>query len=355
MSRRAISRRGSASAGLARHTTLVSLTLVALTLAALTLAGAGWVVPGLRQHAALVAALASVARNDVGAGDLDAAGSSPRTNYLVVGTDQRHVPVGARRDIRSERADAIMLWSVRADGPALVLSLPRDLRVHVPGHGDGKLGGALEYGPAPLIDAVRDLTGAPVHHYVELEFSAFVAAVDRVGGIEVDLAAPARDRRSSLDLPGGASTLRGTEALAFARSRVHEQLVGGQWVRDDSGDLGRIERQHVLLSSLPDAVRRCGGLQCVGLLTDLGGAVTLDRTFTTGDLRALAAAVAGEGSRVSTAVLPTRPSRAPEDALSPFPPVHLGNVGYRQVDRAAARPLLVQLLPAAPARGSIAP
>ncbi|MDV3222447.1 LCP family protein [Intrasporangium sp.] len=340
-----MSRRGRAATGLAALTTLV----------ALTLAGAGWLVPGLRQHAVLVASLAAVARNDVGVGDLDAAGSSTRTNYLVVGTDQRHVPAGGRRDIRSERADALMVWSVRDDGRALVLSLPRDLRVHVPGHGDGKLGGALDYGPAAVIDGVRSLTGLPVHHYVELEFSAFVAAVDRVGGLRVDLAARARDRGSALDLPAGTQTLRGTEALAFVRSRTHEQLVGGQWVRDHSGDLGRIERQHLLLSSLPDAVRRCGGLQCVGLLAGLGDAVTLDRTFTTGDLRTLAVAVAGRGARMSTTVLPTRPARQPGDSLSPFPPAHLGNVGYRQVDLAAARPVLDGLRAGPVVRGASAP
>ncbi|HSF98847.1 MAG TPA: LCP family protein [Ornithinibacter sp.] len=330
------------TAGLAALTTVV----------ALTLAGAGWLVPGLRQDAVLVATLGTVARNDMGPGELDAAGSSNHTNYLVVGTDQRHVPVGARRDIRGERADVIMLWSVRADGGTLVLSIPRDLRVNVPGHGDGKLGGALEYGSAPLVDAVRALTGAPVHHYVELEFSAFVAAVDRVGGLEVDLASPARDRGTALNLPGGTQTLGGTEALAFVRSRTHEELVEGHWVKDDSGDLGRIGRQHVLLSSVTDAIRRCGGLQCVELLADLGGAVTLDRTFTTDDLRALATAVTGEASRVSTAVLPTHPARAPDDSMSPFPPAHLGSVGYRHLDHPAARPLLEQLLPAPGPRGA---
>jgi LCP family protein required for cell wall assembly len=287
-----------------------------------------------------------VARNDVGPGDLDPPLPSGPTIYLVVGTDQRHVPIGARRDIRAERADAIMLWAVRDRDPALVLSIPRDVRVHVPGHGDGKLGGALEYGPAALISSVRSLTGVPVHHYVELEFSAFIGAVDRVGGLEIDLARPARDDGSALNLPSGTQTLLGAEALSFVRSRQHEELVADQWIRDPSGDLGRIARQHALLSGVPDAVQRCGGLDCLRLVADLGDALTVDQELGPDDVRLLGAAVAGKGSRISTAVLPSRPARSADDSLSPFPPVHLGNVGYRLLDLEASRPLLEQLEPA---------
>jgi LCP family protein required for cell wall assembly len=315
-----------------------------ISLAALSLAGASYLVPDLRQQAVMVASLAAVARNDVDSTDLDSRAPRGPMVYLVVGTDQRHVPIGARRDIRSERADAIMLWAIRDDS-TLVLSVPRDLRTHVPGHGDGKVGGTLEYGPATLVAAIRSLTRAPVHHYVELEFSAFSEAVDRVGGLRVDLARPARDDGSALRLPRGPQTLSGTEALAFVRSRQHEELVDDRWVRDPSGDLGRIARQHDLLSSVVDAVRRCGGLDCARLLADLGGAVSVDRAFTADDLRVVGAALSRKENQISTATLPTVPARPPDDSLSPFPPAHPGSVGYRLLDFAAARPLLEQLLP----------
>ncbi|MGA8047578.1 MAG: LCP family protein [Dermatophilaceae bacterium] len=321
----------------ARRAAVVAVVGVALAaLAAFT--------PALRHHVLAATALASIDRNEVGPEDLDAVGSSPRTTYLVVGTDQRHVPSGDPRDIRGERADAIMLWSVDDDG-AVAVSIPRDLRVHVSGHGDGKLGGVLEYGPGPVIAAVRELTGRPVHHYVEIEFSGFVTAVDRVGGLTLELEHAVRDPASKLDLPAGAHSLRGVEALAFVRSRTHEELVDGRWVIDGSGDLGRIERQHELLAAVPDAVRRCGVLGCVRMLTDLGGAVTLDRTLTAGQLRDLAAALGTAGAAVTTGVLPTVLERAPEDSMSPFPPAHLGNVGYRRLDQPAARALLDDLLP----------
>lgn len=299
--------------------------------------------PAIREQVGNATVLAAVDRNDVGPQELDAVGSSPRTTYLVIGTDQRHVPMGAPRDIRGERADAIMLWAVD-DGDVAAVSIPRDVRVHVPGRGDGKLGGALDYGPGALIAAVRDLTGIPVHHYVEVEFSGFVAAVDRAGGLTVELDNPVRDRASALELPAGKQTLHGTEALAFVRSRAHEELVGGRWLREGSGDLGRIGRRHELLAAVQDAVRRCGGPGCLRMLADLGGAVTVDRTVTTGELRDLAAAVTDEGSLVRTAVLPTRPARAPEDSMSPFPPAHLGSVGYRRMDDPAARQVLDDLL-----------
>lgn len=324
-----------------------------VTAVVLLLVGMAWTVPGLRDRLVLATALAGVTRIDMDAAVLDSDAGSQRTNYLVVGTDQRHVPPGGHRDIRGERADAILLLSVAEDGEVCLLSIPRDLRVHVPGHGDGKLGGALEYGPAPLVDGVRALTGLPVHHYVEVEFSAFLTVVDRLGGLAVDLASPVRDRHLGLALPAGPQTLTGTEALAFVRSRAHERQVGGEWVQDLSGDLGRIERQHLVLATLPEVVRRCGGPGCARILTDLGGALVMDPTVSAGDLRELAAALTPEGSRVSTAVLPTRPTRSTDDSLSPFPPAHLGNVGYREVDHRAARPLLEQLGgPAAPRTAS---
>ena len=325
---------------LARRAALVA--LLGIAVAALTAVG-----PALRDHAVAAVALAGVDRNEVGPEDLDAVGSSPRTIYLVVGTDQRHVPPGGPRDIRGERADAIMLWSVDDDS-AVAVSIPRDMRVHVSNHGDGKLGGALEYGPGALIAGVREVTGLPIHHYVAVEFAGFVAAVDRIGGLAVEIEHAARDSGSKLDLAAGAHTLSGPEALAFVRSRTHEELVAGRWVSDGSGDLGRIERQHELLAAVPDAARRCGGLRCVRMLNDLGGAVTLDRTVTAGELRDLVGALSTPSATVTTAVLPTVPGKDPEDSMSPFPPAHLGNVVYRHVEQASARTLLDDLLPSSP-------
>ena len=285
-------------------------------------------------------ALAAVTRNEVSSRDLDAPSASGPDIYLVVGSDQRQVRGDATRDIRSERADVVMVWAIHGTVPVRALSLPRDLRVHVPGHGDGKLGGALEYGGPAMIDAVRSLTGLPIHHYVELEFSALTRAVELVGGVDVKLAYPVRDLHSGLSLPSGAQKLNGEQALAYVRSREYEELIDGSWVMDPSGDLGRMRRQQLVLAQLPGAMRRCGGLDCVSVLSALGAAITVDEAFTDRDLSLAGDAVAGTRAALWMQVLPSHPARAADDSLSPFPPVHLGNVGYRLLDQPAAAQLV---------------
>ncbi|MDN5768091.1 MAG: LCP family protein [Humibacillus sp.] len=306
--------------------------------------GSTWLFgPPSTEDVAVALALAAVERNDVNARDLDLPTGSDPEIYLVVGSDQRRVRVGSARDIRGERADAIMVWAFDGTAPVRVLSIPRDVRVHVVGHGDGKLGGALEYGGPAMIEAVRSLTGLPIHHYVELEFAALTRAVERVGGVEVDVPHPVRDRHSGLRLRGGAQKLDGAQALSYIRSREYEELIDGRWVMDPSGDLGRMRRQHLVLAQLPGALKRCGGLGCVSLLPQLGAAVTVDEAFTTRDLSLVGTAVAGTRTALWMRVLPSAPARAADDSLSPFPPVHLGNVGYRLLDQPAASRLVRSL------------
>jgi anionic cell wall polymer biosynthesis LytR-Cps2A-Psr (LCP) family protein len=72
-----------------------------------------------------------------------------------------------------------------------------------------------------------------------------------VGGITIDFPAPARDQSSGLAVESaGPVTLDGTQALAYVRSRHYEELVGGEYEADPTGDLGRTERQRQFISAL---------------------------------------------------------------------------------------------------------
>ena len=72
------------------------------------------------------------------------------------------------------------------DGPNLLLSIPRDSLVTIPGHGTTKINAAFAFGgPKLLVQTIEQNTGVRVDHYVEIGFGGFVELVDAVGGIEI--------------------------------------------------------------------------------------------------------------------------------------------------------------------------
>ena len=184
------------------------------------------------------------------------------TNYLIVGTDSREgidpndPNAGAFLDegVAGSRTDTIMVLRV-AGGTTSLLSVPRDLWVIDPATGEkGRINSTFAAGPANLIVAVEQL-GIPVNHYMEINFVSFAGLVDAIGGITIDVPAPARDGNSGLQIDeAGTVTLDGSQALAYVRSRYYEQFVDGQWQRDPTGDIGRTERQRAFLTSLLGSV-----------------------------------------------------------------------------------------------------
>jgi anionic cell wall polymer biosynthesis LytR-Cps2A-Psr (LCP) family protein len=90
-------------------------------------------------------------------------------NFLILGSDSRKGFVAAGQPVAAEgkRADTIMLVQVDPEKErTVVLSIPRDLQVDIPGVGLGKINTALEHGPNVMVRAVERLTGLNVNHYV---------------------------------------------------------------------------------------------------------------------------------------------------------------------------------------------
>ena len=106
---------------------------------------------------------------------------------LLLGTDHSS-RIKERTGFR--RADSIML--LRTDpgkGRLNYLSIPRDLRVEVPGYGFEKINSAFQNGGASLaISTVRQFT--EVNHVVVVDFEAFTEVIDKVGGIDIDVPRP---------------------------------------------------------------------------------------------------------------------------------------------------------------------
>jgi LCP family protein required for cell wall assembly len=171
--------------------------------------------------------------------------------YLIVGSDSReNLPddlEGRFGDFGGARADTIILTQV-AEGRRQLLSIPRDLKVDIPGHGTNKINAAYAFGgPNLLVETVAQATGIRANHYLEVEFAGFAGIVDALGGIELDFPYPARDLKSGLDVSAGVHNVDGATALAYVRSRSYEENRDGSWVGSGGGDIARAERQREVL------------------------------------------------------------------------------------------------------------
>ncbi|HLF42436.1 MAG TPA: LCP family protein [Acidimicrobiia bacterium] len=184
--------------------------------------------------------------------------------YLIVGSDNReNLPddlEGSFGDFAGARADVIILAQV-ANGRRQLLSIPRDLKVDIPGEGTNKINAAYAFGgPDLLVETVAEATGIRPNHYLEVEFAGFAGIVDSVGGIELDIPYPARDAKSGLDIAAGTQTVDGANALAYARSRSYEELRDGEWVAQGGGDIARAARQREVLTKIMAEASSMSGL-----------------------------------------------------------------------------------------------
>jgi LCP family protein required for cell wall assembly len=107
------------------------------------------------------------------------------TTIALFGTDHS-AEIVARASAR--RADSILLVRTDPEHNRLAyLSIPRDLRVDIPGHSASKINAAFQLGgPALAIRTVRNFTGIPVNHVVVVDFANFTDVVDALGGITLN-------------------------------------------------------------------------------------------------------------------------------------------------------------------------
>ena len=204
-------------------------------------------------------------------------------NFLLIGSDSReNLPddlEGKFGTAGGRRADVIMIVQlVPADGSARVLSLPRDLKVEIEGHGTNKVNAAYAFGGGALtVQTVNEYTGIPIHHYAEIDFYGFASLVDALGGVTLDFPFPARDLKSGLDVPAGRQRLSGATALAYARSRSYQELQNGQWTSVDANDIGRTRRQQQLILAIIAEAKHPSSIAEAGtLIASLGSFLTVD-------------------------------------------------------------------------------
>ncbi|MET1058743.1 MAG: LCP family protein [Nocardioides sp.] len=171
----------------------------------------------------------------------------PGTTYLVVGSDSRKDLSAEERKrlgtggASGQRTDTIMLMHI-GSGPDLLMSIPRDSIVDIPGKGTNKVNAAYAFGgPQLLIRTIEQNTGIKIDHYVEIGFGGFVDVVDAVGGIEICPTRKMKDKQANLDIPKGCQEADGVTALGYARSRKTDPRFG---------DITRARHQREVVSAI---------------------------------------------------------------------------------------------------------
>jgi len=147
----------------------------------------------------------------------------PQT-LMILGSDRR--PKHNREGSAGARSDTIILMRLDPSKNATaMMSLPRDLKVRIPGHGTDRINTAYEIGgPRLTLRTVKRLTGLSINHVINIDFRGFYEGVNAIGCVYADV-----DRRyynstaafSYINLPAGYQRLCGRQALQYVRYR-HE-------------------------------------------------------------------------------------------------------------------------------------
>ncbi|MCD2192062.1 LCP family protein [Actinomycetospora endophytica] len=249
-------------------------------------------------------------------------------NILLVGLDTRTDSFGnplpadelaalhaGGGDDGGDNTDTIMVLHIPGGGgPATGFSIPRDSYVALPdGFGTHKINSAYTYGQnaahqqlaqsgvsgnqlavrsgaagaKATISAVQSLTGLTITHFGAVNLAGFADISTAVGGVPVCLNAKVDDSFSGANFPAGPQTVSGAQALAFVRQR--HGLPGG--------DLDRVRRQQVFLSSMAHTVLSSNTLtdstERDALIAAVDKALTVDQSL---DVLSLAEQVPGLSS-----------------------------------------------------------
>ncbi|MGA0083093.1 MAG: LCP family protein [Candidatus Nanopelagicales bacterium] len=178
---------------------------------------------------------------------------SPGKTWLLVGSDSREdiddpvlegAPLGK---FEGQRSDTILIMSVpRIGTPLQLTSIPRDLVVTIPAHGEtgekkNKINAAYAFGgPSLSVNTVENLVGVQMDNYAEIGFAGLVNVVNSFNGIRVCPSQDFSDKKSGLEIKEGCQKVDGLTALAYSRMRY----------ADPKGDIGRTERQQEVVTQI---------------------------------------------------------------------------------------------------------
>jgi LCP family protein required for cell wall assembly len=307
-----------------------------------------------------------------------AAASGAPYNVLVIGSDTRSGETAAEAkqfgtagaaNAGGQRSDTIKIVHVNpTTGTASTLSIPRDTFVSLSGvpsssgvSTKNKINAAFAAGPNDqhptvtgangLVKTIENTLGIPISHWIVVNFFGLMDAVSALGGVNMAMPYPVRDfgdcnangvyeNCTGLNLPASSCTnISGTQALALSRSRHFEWYQNG-WQSDYTGDIGRIERQNLMIEAVVNKAKSTyNPIRAASFISSLTHDVTLDDGLSGTALLSLAQRYhAFSGSALDNFTLPTTGA-----SYAPY-----GNEAVEVVNEPAATTMITQFLDAPP-------
>ena len=169
--------------------------------------------------------------------------ASNQSHIMLMGVDRRQDDAG--------RSDTLMVLTVDTEKEkGSIMSIPRDTRVRIEGHGYDKINHAYPYGGHKLTrSTVEELLGVPMDYYVLVDIHAFERIIDALDGIDINVEKRMYyedpwddDGGLVIDLYPGMQHMDGEQAIQYVR------------YRDGEGDIGRIRRQQHFMRAVMEKV-----------------------------------------------------------------------------------------------------
>jgi LCP family protein required for cell wall assembly len=152
---------------------------------------------------------------------------------LAIGSDAR--PGQSPTRSRADSLHVIFLHPRKQQ--AVVVGIPRDSWVSIPGHGTDKINAAMASGgPQRLVQTVERNFGARIDYWAVTSFWGIARMVAAIGGLDVRVPFRMHDSYSGSNFRPGLRHLNGKQVLAFARDR--HSLSTGDFGRQLNG--GRV-------------------------------------------------------------------------------------------------------------------
>ena len=209
-----------------------------MLLAAGTVSAAGFL-----QADTIINTIEKEGRAPINIPEIDRAQAGEAQTMMILGSDQRF---GDKKLGIKPRSDTIILVRLDPDKEATaVMSIPRDLKVDIPGYGNDRINAAYELGgPRLTVKTVKKLFSKPgkpfkINHIVNVDFGGFRKVVNYIGGVYVDIDRDYFNDNSggenfaTIDVNPGYQKLKGQDALDYVRYRHGDNdLVRGARQQD---------------------------------------------------------------------------------------------------------------------------
>ncbi len=120
-------------------------------------------------------------------------GRTSGINWLLVGSDSRaglstskQKKLDTGGDLGSQRTDTIMLMHIPyGGGQRILVSIPRDSYVNIPGYGMGKINSSFALGGQQLlVKTIEQAAGVHINHYMEIGLGGFADMTDAIEGVK---------------------------------------------------------------------------------------------------------------------------------------------------------------------------